>query len=37
VSYRCSANGLLGSMVLICGVGSYWWKKWLCGGGGDGW
>jgi hypothetical protein len=33
VSYRCSANGLLGSVVPICGGSGCWWKKWLCSGG----
>jgi hypothetical protein len=35
VSCRCSASGLLGSMVPICGGGGGW-KKWLGGGAGGG-
>jgi hypothetical protein len=34
--FKCSASGLLGSMVLICGGGGGCWKKWLCGGCGGG-
>jgi hypothetical protein len=35
VSCKCSASGLLGSMVTIYG-GSDGWNKWSCGGGGGG-
>jgi hypothetical protein len=35
VSCRCSANGLLGSVVSICSRGGGWWKRCMCGGGFD--